>query len=237
MTTSLHPEEARVRARLRGSQDPPTKALVGSAITFVPLVPVDAEGVDNSGTEDARGTCLMEFHKPPISSPSSSCDPLMGVAPLALGDCLTVSTSLKEEKTITDGDGQSPVFTSDSSFKSMGVSDRDCPVALASLWCHWRLVLHPFQAFSSFSPTRPEQALLSTPPGPGEGKPCCPNPTLMAKPGLGLSPSSKQIKENGKKEPLPESRGCLVSHPVLRPKPDAHRMHAQNQAVIHTARM
>jgi hypothetical protein len=32
---------------------------------------------------------------------------------------------------------------------------------------------------------------------------------------------------------------CLehVSHPVLRPKPDAHRMYAQDQVVIHTARM
>jgi hypothetical protein len=29
---------------------------------------------------------------------------------------------------------------------------------------------------------------------------------------------------------------CL-SHPVLRPKPDAHRMYAQDQVVIHTVRM
>jgi hypothetical protein len=28
-----------------------------------------------------------------------------------------------------------------------------------------------------------------------------------------------------------------LSHPVLRPKPDAHRMYAQDQVVIHTARM
>jgi hypothetical protein len=28
-----------------------------------------------------------------------------------------------------------------------------------------------------------------------------------------------------------------VSHPVLRPKPDAHRMYAQDQVVIHTVRM
>jgi hypothetical protein len=28
-----------------------------------------------------------------------------------------------------------------------------------------------------------------------------------------------------------------VSHPVLRPKSDAHRMYAQDQVVIHTARM
>jgi hypothetical protein len=31
--------------------------------------------------------------------------------------------------------------------------------------------------------------------------------------------------------------GILVSHPVLRPKPDAHRMYAQNQVVIHMTRM
>jgi hypothetical protein len=29
----------------------------------------------------------------------------------------------------------------------------------------------------------------------------------------------------------------LLSHPVLRPKADAHRMYAQDQVVIHTARM
>jgi hypothetical protein len=29
----------------------------------------------------------------------------------------------------------------------------------------------------------------------------------------------------------------LVSHPVLRPKPDDHRMYAQDQVVIHTARI
>jgi hypothetical protein len=28
-----------------------------------------------------------------------------------------------------------------------------------------------------------------------------------------------------------------MSHPILRPKPDAHRMYAQDQVVIHTARM
>jgi hypothetical protein len=28
-----------------------------------------------------------------------------------------------------------------------------------------------------------------------------------------------------------------LSHPVLRPKPDAHRMYAQDQVVIHTVRM
>jgi hypothetical protein len=28
-----------------------------------------------------------------------------------------------------------------------------------------------------------------------------------------------------------------VSHPVLRPKPDAHHMNAQDQVVIHMARM
>jgi hypothetical protein len=28
-----------------------------------------------------------------------------------------------------------------------------------------------------------------------------------------------------------------LSHPVLMPKPDAHRMYAQDQVVIHTARM
>jgi hypothetical protein len=28
-----------------------------------------------------------------------------------------------------------------------------------------------------------------------------------------------------------------VSHPVLRPRPDAHRMYARDQVVIHTARM
>jgi hypothetical protein len=28
-----------------------------------------------------------------------------------------------------------------------------------------------------------------------------------------------------------------VSHPILRPKPDAHRMYAQDQVVIHMARM
>jgi hypothetical protein len=28
-----------------------------------------------------------------------------------------------------------------------------------------------------------------------------------------------------------------LSHPVLRPKPDVHRMYAQYQVVIHTARM
>jgi hypothetical protein len=28
-----------------------------------------------------------------------------------------------------------------------------------------------------------------------------------------------------------------LSHPVLRLKPDAHRMYAQDQVVIHTARM
>jgi hypothetical protein len=31
--------------------------------------------------------------------------------------------------------------------------------------------------------------------------------------------------------------GRLVSHPVLRPKPNAHRMYAQDQVVIHTTRM
>jgi hypothetical protein len=29
----------------------------------------------------------------------------------------------------------------------------------------------------------------------------------------------------------------LLSHPVLRPKPDAHHMYAQDQVVIHTVRM
>jgi hypothetical protein len=29
----------------------------------------------------------------------------------------------------------------------------------------------------------------------------------------------------------------ILSHSVLRPKPDAHRMYAQDQVVIHTARM
>jgi hypothetical protein len=28
-----------------------------------------------------------------------------------------------------------------------------------------------------------------------------------------------------------------LSHPVLRPKPDAHRMYAQDQVVIHMGRM
>jgi hypothetical protein len=28
----------------------------------------------------------------------------------------------------------------------------------------------------------------------------------------------------------------LLSHPILRPKPDAHHMYAQDQVVIHTAR-
>jgi hypothetical protein len=31
--------------------------------------------------------------------------------------------------------------------------------------------------------------------------------------------------------------GAPVSHPVLKPKPDAHRMYAQDQVVIHMARM
>jgi hypothetical protein len=31
--------------------------------------------------------------------------------------------------------------------------------------------------------------------------------------------------------------GYYLSHPVLGPKPDAHRMSAQDQVVIHTARM
>jgi hypothetical protein len=29
----------------------------------------------------------------------------------------------------------------------------------------------------------------------------------------------------------------VMSHPVLRPKPDAHHMYAQDQVVIHTAKM
>jgi hypothetical protein len=33
------------------------------------------------------------------------------------------------------------------------------------------------------------------------------------------------------------TRAVVVSHPVLRPKPNAHRMYAQDQVVIHTARM
>jgi hypothetical protein len=40
---------------------------------------------------------------------------------------------------------------------------------------------------------------------------------------------------------LSKRETCLhiarLSHPVLRPKPDAHRMYAQDQVVIHTARM
>jgi hypothetical protein len=34
----------------------------------------------------------------------------------------------------------------------------------------------------------------------------------------------------------PEDGGKL-SHPVLRPKPDAHHMYAQDQVVIHMTRM
>jgi hypothetical protein len=33
------------------------------------------------------------------------------------------------------------------------------------------------------------------------------------------------------------TRVVVVSHPVLRPKSDAHRMYAQDQVVIHTTRM
>jgi hypothetical protein len=33
------------------------------------------------------------------------------------------------------------------------------------------------------------------------------------------------------------SSSGMVSHPVLRPKPDAHHMYAQDQVVIHTTRM
>jgi hypothetical protein len=36
---------------------------------------------------------------------------------------------------------------------------------------------------------------------------------------------------------LPTLTERNVSHPVLRPKPDAHRMYAQDQVVIHTTRM
>jgi hypothetical protein len=33
------------------------------------------------------------------------------------------------------------------------------------------------------------------------------------------------------------TRGFLLSHPILKSKSDAHHMYAQDQVVIHTARM
>jgi hypothetical protein len=39
------------------------------------------------------------------------------------------------------------------------------------------------------------------------------------------------------KQPQKPHKAAKVSHPVLRPKPDAHRMYAQDQVVIHTVRM
>jgi hypothetical protein len=58
----------------------------------------------------------------------------------------------------------------------------------------------------------------------------------------------KRIKDNPRRwhEKLSEAMwahrtsrhgATRVSHPVLRPKPDAHRMYAQDQVVIHTVRM
>jgi hypothetical protein len=41
----------------------------------------------------------------------------------------------------------------------------------------------------------------------------------------------------GMKRVIAEYVALCVSHLVLRPKPDAHRMYAQDQVVIHTARM
>jgi hypothetical protein len=38
-------------------------------------------------------------------------------------------------------------------------------------------------------------------------------------------------------QPRAMDKGARVSHPVLRPKSDAHRMYAQDQVAIHTARM
>jgi hypothetical protein len=38
-------------------------------------------------------------------------------------------------------------------------------------------------------------------------------------------------------DPIVGRVDAAVSHPILRPKPDAHRMYAQDQVVIHMARM
>jgi hypothetical protein len=51
-----------------------------------------------------------------------------------------------------------------------------------------------------------------------------------------LEAAAKEDKTNSKADESVVLVG-LVSHPVLRPKSDAHRMYAQDQVVIHTARM
>jgi hypothetical protein len=59
---------------------------------------------------------------------------------------------------------------------------------------------------------------------------------------LGYMVSSWGIDANPKKVEAiknlqPPRTRKEMSHPVLRPKPDAHRMYAQDQVVKHTARM